>query len=77
MKGVCRVFKQAVIYYPEDKKMQEQIGKDIAAFRCNAAVRYMDTLNLDNKQKTVVIDSLLQEIRQDAPNNDVQINKRA
>ena len=56
------MFKQAVIYYPTDEKMLKQINRDIAAFHCNAAVKYMDTLKLNERQKVTLIDSLMHDI---------------
>jgi len=56
------MFKQAIIYYPTNEKILSQISKDIAALHCVAAVKYMDILKLDNKQKVTVIDSLISDI---------------
>ena len=56
------MFKQAIIYYPTNEKMLTQINKDIAAFHCAAAVKYMDSLNLSVNQKATLIDSLMQDI---------------
>ena len=55
------MFKQAIIHYPTDEKMLKFISKEIAAFHCAVAVKYMDTLQLNNDQKIVLIDSLLQD----------------
>jgi len=56
------MFKQAIIYYPADEKILRQISKDIAALHCVAAVKYMDTLKLNDKQKVSVIDSLMSDM---------------
>jgi len=56
------MFKQAIIYYPTDEKILRQISKDIAALHCVAAVKYMDILKLDDKQKMAVIDSLISDM---------------
>ena len=56
------MFKQAIIYYPTNEKILRQISKDIATLHCVAAVKYMDILKLDNKQKVTVIDSLISDI---------------
>ena len=55
------MFKQAIIYYPTDKKMLKQINKDIAALHCVAAVRYMDTIKLNDDQKAIVLDELISD----------------
>jgi len=44
------MFKQAIIYYPTDEKIMAQINKDIAAFRCDATVKYIESLNLNDRQ---------------------------
>jgi len=56
------MFKQAIIYYPADEKILRQISKDIAALHCVAAVKYMDTLKLNDNQKVSVIDSLMSDM---------------
>ena len=53
------MYKQAIIHYPADEWAMTQIHKDIAALHCAAAVKYMDTLGLNDKQKAMLIDSLL------------------
>jgi len=52
-----------VIYYPKDEKVLTQIYKDIAAFHCQAALNFMDTNKLENHQKKVIINSLMQDMR--------------
>ena len=56
------MFKQAIIYYPTDKKVLKQINKDIAALHCAAAVRYMDTIKLSDDQKAIVLDGLISNV---------------
>jgi len=56
------MFKEAIIYYPTDEKILKQINKDIAALHCVAAVKYMDTMKLDDAQKGAVIDSLISDL---------------
>ena len=56
------MFKQAIIYYPTDERIMKQINKDIAAFHCAAAVKYMNTLNLNDRQKVTLIDSIRQDL---------------
>ena len=58
------IFKEAVIYYPEDEKIMKQINKEIAALHSVAAIKYMDTLNLNDNQKVTLIDSLTQDLKQ-------------
>ena len=67
------MFKKAIIYYPTDEKILKQIDKDIAAFRCTVAVKFMDTLNLNEKQKVTVLDSLMQDI---TDNKDVRASNK-
>jgi len=55
------MFKQAAIHYPTDIKLMKQINRDIAAFHCAVAVNYMETQQLNEKQKLQIIDSLLQD----------------
>ena len=61
-KGENRMFKQAIVYFPKDEKILKQISKDIAVFHCAAAVKYMDTMTLDDKEKSKVINSLISDI---------------
>jgi len=55
------MFKLAKIHYPQDKNVLRQIGRDIAALHCTAAVQYMDKVNLDDGQKAFVISHLASE----------------
>jgi len=58
------MYKQAVIHYPSDERAMKQINKEIAALHCAAAVKYMDTLQLNCHQKVTVIDALLCDMQQ-------------
>ena len=53
------MFKQAIVHFPKDEKALKQISKDIAVFHCAAAVKHMDTMKLDDKEKATVINSLI------------------
>lgn len=55
------MFKQAIIHYPADEKIMAQIIKEIAAFRCAATIRYVETLNLNDRQ----IETLYTELEKD------------
>jgi len=59
------MFNEAVIHYPNDDITWNQICKDIAATHCAAAVKYMESINLDNVQKAVLIDSLIKDVSSD------------
>ena len=65
------MFKRAIIYYPKDEKILRQIQKDIAVFHCNAAMKYLDSLNLNNYQKSAVIQEVLKNIGYKAPKNGI------
>jgi len=56
------MFKQAIIYYPEDKRILKQINKDIAALHCTAAVKYMDAMKFTDDQKATIIDSIISDV---------------
>ena len=56
------IFTKAVIHYP-DEKMMKQISKEMASFRCAAAIRLMDSLRFDDEQKAALIDSVLADIK--------------
>ncbi len=56
------MFKQAVIHYPADKKALAQIHKEIAAFRCAAAIRYIESLDLNDRQIEALYASLAEDI---------------
>ena len=56
------MYKQAIIYYPTDPKILGEIHREIAAFHCAAAVKYMDNIGLDDRQKIMVVDGLMDDI---------------
>lgn len=56
------MFKDVIIYYPTDEKILKQINKDIAAFHSIAAVKFMDTLNLNENQKVTLIDNIIEDL---------------
>ena len=56
------MFKQAIIYYPTDEKILKQINKDIAALHCIAAVKYMEEMKYNDRQKATLIDSLISDL---------------
>ena len=56
------MFKQAIIYYPDSEQALAQIQKEIAAFRCAATVKYVESLNLNNKQIETLYSSLAKDI---------------
>jgi hypothetical protein len=62
LKGGRDMFKQAVIYYPTDEKALAQIYKEIASFRCAAAIRYIESLNLNDKQIDLLFVGLAEEV---------------
>ena len=64
-KQIQNIFKQAIIYYPKDEKIMKQINKEIASFHCAAIVKYMDSIRFNDEQKAVLIDSVLEDMRQD------------
>ena len=55
-KGVSYIYKKVVIHYPKDKEALSQIAKDITSFRCNETIRYVESLNLNNKQLATLYD---------------------
>ena len=57
------MFKEAIIYYPKDEKMRRQIENDIARFHVDAAMKYMDSLNLTLHEKRMVLQATLQDIK--------------
>ena len=61
------MYKQAIIYYPKDEKIRKQIEKDIAIFHCDAAIKYMDSLNYTIYQKIAVFEGMLEYMRQESP----------
>jgi hypothetical protein len=65
-KGGRGIFNQAVIYYPKDERVLNQIYKDIAAFHCQATLNYLNANKLENHRTKLIINSLLQDMRNGA-----------
>jgi len=61
------MFKQAIIHYPTDEKSLAAIEKEIAAFRCAAAIKYIESLNLNDRQIETLFASLAEEIEAKQP----------
>jgi len=57
------LFKDAIIYYPKDNKILKQIHKEIVVYHSLAALKYMDTLRLDENQKIKLIDSIIEDLK--------------
>ena len=57
------MFKQAVIHYPTDESAIRHIHKELASFQCIAAVKYIESLNLTDRQIEVLYDSLANDIK--------------
>lgn len=55
------MFKQAIIHYPKNEHELNAVYKEIAAFRCNAAIRYIESLNLSNRQIETLYARLAEE----------------
>jgi len=53
-----------IIHYPDDEEMMNKIYKEIAAFRCSAILNHMEILGLTDKQKLLVLESLIDDIKQ-------------
>jgi len=68
------MYKGAVIHFPNDERTMQFIDREIAAFHCAAAVKFMDTLQLDCHQQAAVIDALLCDMQQDIPTESVSEN---
>lgn len=56
------MFKQAIIYYPTDEKIMAQIVREIASFRCAATVKYIESLNLNDRQIETLYAGLAEDI---------------
>lgn len=56
------MFKQAIIHYPTDEKVLAQISKEIAAFRCMATIKYIESLKLNDRQIETLYAALAEEI---------------
>lgn len=56
------MFKKAIIHYPTDAKIMAQIDKDLAAFHCDTVVKYVESLNLNDRQIETLYASLADDI---------------
>jgi len=56
------MFKNAVIHYPTSDYSMKQINKELAVFRRNATIRYIESLNLNDKQIETLFTSMLNDI---------------
>ncbi len=56
------MFRQAVIHFPTDEKALAQITKEISAFRCAATVKFIKSLNLNDRQIETLYLSLAEDI---------------
>jgi len=63
------MFKKAIIYYPKDEKIRKQIEKDIAIIHCDAALKYLDSLNFTIYQKIAVFEECLKSMEKNNSNN--------
>ncbi len=65
------MFSQAVIHCPGDTRALAQIRKEIAAFRCAAAIRYIESLNLNARQTEALYAGLAEDIAARAREGDI------
>ena len=56
------MFKEAIIHYPTDAKALAYISKELAAFRCTAAINYIRSLNLTDRQIETLYAGLAEDI---------------
>ena len=56
------MFKKAIIHYPTDANILKQIDKEIAAFWCAAAIKYIESLKLNDRQIENLFCALEKEI---------------
>lgn len=57
------MFKQATIHYPTEETALRQIYKELAVFRCTAAVKYIESLNLNDRQIEVLYVVLAEDMK--------------
>ena len=57
------MFKEAVIHYPADEDALKKIHKELAAFRCAAAVKYIKSINLNDIQIEALYAGIADEIK--------------
>lgn len=56
------MFREAVIHYPTNTADMNKISKELAAFRCSAAIRYIESLHLSDRQIETLYTCLAEEI---------------
>ncbi len=56
------MFKEVIIHYPTDEKIMTQINKELVAFLCAAAVKYIESLQWNDRQIEMLYDSLAEDI---------------
>lgn len=57
-----QMFTKAIIHYPADTTAMTKIAKELAAFRTSAAIRYIQFLNLTDRQIETLFDSLAEDV---------------
>ena len=55
------MFSRCIIHYPMDEKALKQVQKEIASFRLDATMKYIGSLNLNDRQ----IETLFADIESD------------
>ena len=60
--GGREMFEQAIIHYPSDENALKRIDKEIAAFWCAAAIKYIESLKLNDRQIETLFNVLEKEI---------------
>jgi hypothetical protein len=56
------MFKQAIIHYPSDQAEKERLFKNIAVLRCAEAVKYINSLDLNDSQLETLYASISDSI---------------
>lgn len=56
------MFAEAIIHYPESQTELAKICKELAAFRCEASIRYIESLNLTDRQIKTLYDAIAVEL---------------
>jgi hypothetical protein len=56
------MFKQAIIHYPSDQAAKERLFKNIAVLRCAEAVKYINSLDLNDSQLETLYASISESI---------------
>jgi hypothetical protein len=57
------MFKQAIIYYPSDEKALANIWKELASFRRTATIKFVESLNLNDKQVETLFSSIKNDMK--------------